>query len=127
MNRSVVILSIAFLFIFLLSTCYYDSQEYLFPRVNNQCDTTNVTFSLSVKPILQNSCYGCHSNSTSAFGGNIRLEDYADVNSRVTDGRLIGSVTHSGGYSPMPMGAAKLEDCKITIIQKWIDSGSPDN
>lgn len=108
----------------LLSTCYYDSEEYLYPRVNNTCDTTQVTFAHGVKPILQNSCFSCHSNATSAFGNNIRLEDYADVKSLADNGSLLGSISHSGGYAAMPQGSAKLEDCKITIVRKWIEAGA---
>jgi hypothetical protein len=127
MIKTIVILCITAIFVLLLSTCYYDSEEYLFPRTDNNCDTTNVTFALSVKPILQNSCYPCHSNSTSALGRNIRLEDYTDVAARVSDGHLMGSISHTSGYIPMPQGAPKLEECKIVIIQKWIESGFPNN
>lgn len=113
--------------IMLVPACYYDSEEYLYPQLGNPCDTANVTFSLSVKPMLQNFCYSCHSNSTSSLGGNIRLEDYADVKLRADDGSLYGSISHSGGFSPMPMGAAKLQDCNIVLVQKWIDTGTPNN
>jgi len=115
----------------LLSTCFYDSEEYLYPQFNNLCDTTSgITFDKSVKPILNFDCYGCHSNKTALKeGAGIKLEDYPDVKKKVTDGKLIGSITHSGCCSPMPwpLGASKLEDCKITIIQKWILSDAPDN
>ncbi len=113
--------------IMLVTACYYDSEEYLYPQLGNPCDTANVTFSLSVKPLLQSYCYGCHSNSTSSLGGNIRLEDYADVKIRADDGSLYGSISHSGGFSTMPLGAAKLQDCKIALVQKWIDTGAPNN
>jgi len=122
-----VIFSSAVLIMASFSTCYYDSEEYLYPQVNNACDTTNVTYSLVVKPILENNCYGCHSNTSSSLGGNVRLEDYADVMIRVSNGSLIGTVSHSSGFVPMPQGAPKLEECKITTIQLWIDDGSPNN
>jgi hypothetical protein len=113
--------------IVLLQKCYYDSEEYLYPRTDSECDTANITYSGSVKPILQNNCYGCHSNSTSSFGGNIRLEDYADVKIRADNGSLVGSITHSGGFSPMPKGAAKLQDCDIAVVQRWVEAGAPNN
>jgi len=113
--------------ILLVPGCYYDSEEYLYPQLGNQCDTTNVTFGLSVKPLLESYCYGCHSNSTSSLGGNIRLEDYADVKTRADNGSLLGSISYSAGFSPMPMGAAKLENCNIAIVQKWIDTGTLNN
>lgn len=111
----------------MLSACFYDSEEFLFPETDNTCDTTQITFALGVKPILQNSCYSCHSNSTSSLGNNIRLEDYADVKTRADNGSLLGSISHSGGYAAMPSGSAKLEDCKITLIRKWIEDGAPNN
>ena len=119
---------ISFVVILLLSSsCYYDSEEYLYPQINGTCDTTNFTFTGGVKPILLNSCYGCHSNSTSASGNGIKLEDYADVKLKADDGSLLGSIAHSPGYSPMPLNAPKLESCSITVVQKWIESGASNN
>jgi uncharacterized membrane protein len=110
-----------------VSTCYYDSQEYLFPQLNNTCDTSQYTFALSVKPILQNNCYSCHSNSTASFGGNVKLENYADVKTAADNGSLLGTLEQTGNYPAMPQGASKLDACKITIIRKWIQSGAMNN
>ena len=111
-----------------LPSCYYDSKEFLYPQVDSTCDTTNITFSGSVLPILDHSCLSCHGNNTAAsFGGSIKLENYSDVMLRVDDGKLMGSIKHQGGYSPMPKGSSQLESCKITIIQKWIEQGAPNN
>jgi hypothetical protein len=118
------------LFVFLLvllNNCYYDSEEYLYPSLNSQCDTTNVTFSVSVKNILSNNCLSCHSNSNSSAGGNIQLENYADVKSMADNGRLMGSVLHKSGYSPMPKNGGSLSDCDITILKKWIEAQTPNN
>jgi len=123
MKTLILVLCVLFILI-VVSECYYDSEEYLYPRF---CDTTNITFAQSVKPILQDHCYFCHSNSTFSNGGGIRLEDYADVKTKADDGSLLGSITHTTGFSAMPMGTGKLEDCKITFIQTWIGAGSPDN
>jgi hypothetical protein len=109
------------------SSCYYDSEEYLFPNTSSQCDTTDVTYSKSVVPIIQNSCLSCHSNSTAALGGNIKLEDYADVKLRADDHRLLGSIEHQSGYSPMPQGSKKLDDCKISTVRIWVNAGAPNN
>jgi hypothetical protein len=111
-----------------MAGCYYDSEEYLFPQISTQCDTVNFTFSNAVNPILQNNCLACHgNNSAGAYGGNIKLEKYDDVKARVDDHRLIGSIAHEAGYFPMPMGASKLDNCKITTVKKWADSGAPNN
>jgi hypothetical protein len=118
-----------FLFIILLmSSCYYDSKELLYPQTNYNCDTTNVTYSSSVVPVLEQYCLGCHNNtSASSLGGNLKLENYPDVKIRVDDGSLLGAIRQESGYSAMPKGASKIDNCKITIIEKWVESGAANN
>jgi hypothetical protein len=114
----------------LLTCCYYDSVEDLYPDVNLDIlnDTTTVTFSGTIKPLLETNCYSCHSNSTaSAKGKNIFLEDYPDVKSAADDGSLYGSVSWAPYYARMPKNANKLPDIKIAQLKKWIDSGSPND
>jgi len=119
----IILLSILF-----FSGCYYDSQEYMFPQLGSDCDTTNVTYSGTVQPILSSSCLSCHSNSTAAsYGANIKLENYSDVLIRVNDGKLYGSIAQTGSFSPMPKNSSKLSDCKISSVKIWIDAGAPNN
>lgn len=119
----IILLSILF-----FSGCYYDSQEYMFPQLGSDCDTTNVTYSGTVQPILSSSCLSCHSNSIAAsYGANIKIEDYSDVLLRANDGKLYGSISQSGGFSPMPKNSAKLNDCKIKSVKIWIDAGALNN
>jgi mono/diheme cytochrome c family protein len=89
------------------------------------CDTSNVTFSAYVFPVMQNYCLGCH-NGYGASGG-INLNAYQDVKTVALDGRLYGVITHATGYSPMPQNSAKLSDCRIAKIKAWIDAGAPNN
>jgi hypothetical protein len=91
----------------------------------NACgDTVNITYSLSVKPTISNKCVGCHSG-TSPQGG-IDLSSYTGVKTVVTNGKLWGSVSHSPGYLPMPVGGSLLP-CELVQIQKWIMQGAPNN
>jgi hypothetical protein len=92
---------------------------------DGDCDTTNVTFSGTVWPIIQNSCYGCHSGSNP--GGNIFLRNHADVAAAVNSGRLWGAVNHEPGFSRMPKVGPKLPECNLAAIRIWIDEGMPDN
>ncbi len=111
-----------------VSACYYDSEEYLFPQSAGQCDTSNVTYTNSVVPILQNYCLACHSNANApTLGGNYRLQDYADVKARADDQKLYGSIAQLTGYLPMPQNSSKLDDCKIATIKKWISAGAANN
>lgn len=89
------------------------------------CDTAVFTFSAAVKPILDNKCAGCHNPAN--LGGNIDLSTYASVRLVALNGKLNGSVSHQPGYSPMPKNAAKLSDCEIRQVQKWIAAGSLNN
>jgi mono/diheme cytochrome c family protein len=90
-----------------------------------ECDTVNVTFSQTVWPIVQGSCFGCH-NGPAPQGG-INLDNYNNVVAVANTGQLMGAINHDPGYSPMPQNGAKLSDCKIAQIQKWINDGTPDN
>lgn len=89
------------------------------------CDTTNFRFSTAVSVITNTYCVGCHSGS--APSGGINLSSYAGVAAAAQSGRLYNAITHAAGYSPMPKDAAKLSDCQITQIRKWIQSGTPNN
>jgi hypothetical protein len=116
------------LFLGLFSGCYYDSEEFLYPEINPQCDTTNVTYSGSVQSVLLSYCLSCHSNTTaSALGGNIKLEDYSDVKGLADNGRLVGAIQHDPGYSAMPKGENKLNDCTVSTFRIWIANGAPNN
>lgn len=88
-------------------------------------DTVNVTYSLSIKPIIANKCQGCHSG-TSPQGG-IDLSTYTGVQTQTNNGKLWGSVNWSAGFVTMPQGGAKLSTCELTQIHKWITMGAPNN
>ncbi len=94
-------------------------------RCDEDCDTTNVTFSGSVWPIISTRCTGCHTGS--GAGGGVHLANYSDVVAAANNGSLMGSIRHEAGYSPMPKNSGKLPDCKINTIQIWINNGMPND
>ena len=59
-----------------MSGCYYDSVPVLYPNAS-VCDTTNVTYSKTIQPILSSQCYTCHEGSTPT--GGLILTDYNSV------------------------------------------------
>jgi len=120
MNRLILALSIALI----LNSCYYDSVQELYP-VTVPCDTTNVTYSQDVWPVIGANCTSCHSGS--APSGNILLSNYDEIVVQAKNGNLIGAITHAPGYSPMPKDGSQLPPCNITHIQVWINNGTPDN
>jgi len=113
------------LVLFILSGCYYDSEEALYGTPNTVCDISVTKFSTEIKPILQSNCLTCHSNaSATGNGGGIRLQDYADVKTQVNNGKLIGSIEHRAGFSAMPKGGGLISACNILVINTWITKGS---
>jgi hypothetical protein len=120
------VLAVSALIAFICITCYYDNEEYLYPELNNACDTTSVTFSGTISVILSNNCLSCHSNSTAAnFGNNIQLEDWVDVKSR--NQAVLGSIKYESGFSRMPKSGAKLNNCLISQFTIWVNNDAPNN
>jgi len=106
--------------------CYYDKEDLLYPQFNTNCDTINVTYKSSVTSILSSYCYNCHGNSVaSSYGGNIKLQDYADVKSNID--KIYGAINHQNGYKAMPNGGGKINVCALKTIQIWKDAGTPNN
>jgi len=89
------------------------------------CDTTNVTYSATVAPILQTYCVGCHSGSAPA--GGIVLNQYNGAAAVAVSGQLVGAITHAPGFTAMPLGGAMVPSCEIEQITKWVDDGAPNN
>ncbi len=128
MNQIVKIAIFVFVVISVAS-CYYDNKDQMYPQVvATACDTSSVTYSVTVKTILTNNCNGCHSTAAAASsGGGIALDTYTGVKAYVTNGKLYGSIAQNGTASPMPKNMAKLDNCTINKIAVWINRGALNN
>ncbi len=92
------------------------------------CDTNKYTFAVGVAPIMQKYCYGCHATAVAATSGKgVILDTYSGVLGQAQNGKLLGDLNHLSGFYYMPLGGAKLSDCQITQIKKWIDNGALNN
>jgi hypothetical protein len=87
------------------------------------CDSVNVTYTMSINPIIQAWCIGCHGGSKPASG--LSLETYEEVVACANSNRLMGSIRQESGYTAMPQGGGKLSSCEIALFQKWINIGTP--
>ncbi len=124
--KSTFILVVIGLLILLLVSatgCYYDKEEILYP--DSACDTSAVSYSTSVLPVLSANCNGCHGGATPSAG--IRLDLYTGVKQQADNGRLLGSISHNPIFSPMPKNGNKLSDCNIAKVRKWIAGGALNN
>lgn len=89
------------------------------------CDTSNVSYSGTIKSIISMKCQGCHGSSSP--GGGHDFGTYTGVKARIDDGKLWGAINHMPGYSAMPKNGSKLSACELSQIKKWIDAGAPNN
>src|SRR3982751_4828660 len=113
----IIIYTVFIVSIAVLTGCYYDKEELLYPP--NNCDTTNITYTNTISTIISNNaCFTCHSGSQ-PFGG-FSLEGYANVKAKVTDHRLLGALKHTQGFAPMPQGMNMLTQCEINKVEAWI-------
>lgn len=86
------------------------------------CDSSDIRFSSRIVPILEQHCNSCHS---SAFpSGGVNTDRYEGVKAIALNGKLVGSVSHDGTASPMPLGRPKLSQCQISAIITWVREGS---
>lgn len=116
----------ALLCISMFSSCYYDKEDYLYGTTT--CNASGASFSATVLPIMNQRCNSCHSsNAAASAGAGIILDNYNSVKTYVTNGKLLGSINHSSGYSPMPKGGGSLTSCEIAKVTDWVNSGAPNN
>ena len=104
---------------YFVTSCYNDSEEGLFPGsyINTSCDTLNVTFSGSIKPIIEGNCITCHSSQLPT------LNNYSNISSNAS--AILKSIRREGA-SPMPP-TTSLDDCSVKKFEIWINSGKPNN
>lgn len=107
----------------LFAGCYYDTEEALYPEFSNSCDTTAVTFTGTIVPILNNSCSSCHSDANVSFGGGIHLQKYADV--KTNSPKVIPAIDGTGP-KPMPPNG-NLNACGVAQFKIWVNKGMPEN
>jgi hypothetical protein len=107
-----------------VSSCEYHNEETLYPMV---CDSTAVTYSLSVAPIIAHNCLNPECHGGDALESGIPLEGYDNVKATVDSERLLGSIRHESSFSFMPKNSGKLSDCDITTIELWVADGAPNN
>jgi mono/diheme cytochrome c family protein len=83
-----------------------------------QCDTSNVTYTGTIYPILDQYCLFCHSGANPE--GGLDFTDYNQLAFVAENGALLGAIKHLQGYSPMPKDGNQLDSCKIRQIEIWI-------
>lgn len=102
-----------------ISSCYNDKEELLYPSSFGACDSANATNYASIKTIIDAKCAtsGCHISG----GTSPDLSNYTSVaasKDRVMQRACIDK--------NMPAGAP-LSACEIGKLTHWINLGAPQN
>ncbi len=91
----------------------------------SECDTTSVTFSGSILPLLNSTCAGCHSGSSPS--GGVSLTNHAEVVAAIGSNNLMPSIRQEAGASVMPPAGNPLNECQVQLFEIWIAEGMPNN
>lgn len=92
---------------------------------NNGCDTSSVSFSADVNPVIETYCRSCHSGNNPS--GGVSLDNYENIKTNAENGKIYGAISWSDGFVMMPQGGDQLDDCTIQKIKAWIDDGANNN
>ena len=121
-NKTWVLILLPVLF---LASCYYDKEDKLYDSyyAAKNCDTTTVTYTLTIVPILTARCAtsGCH---TAGGAGNGNFDTYAGVKAKVDNGSLVNRTLV---LMNMPSSGTALTTCQMAQIKKWVQLGAPNN
>jgi hypothetical protein len=118
-KRLFVIIAAGFIFSSFFLSCYYDSEEVLYPSFG--CDTTNVTYQSKISVMISNYCISCHSGPFPE--GSVSLSTYMEVMS--FEPRITPAIKHTGPY-PMPLNGGMLNECTLNQWDIWVRTGMPE-
>jgi hypothetical protein len=90
----------------------------------NYCDSIHVTFSGTIRSIVENNCKSCHSGTAPSAG--LLLNTYDDVKTAMVSKHLIDHLLEQNDYSLMPQ-SGPLSTCNIAQFKKWYNDGLPNN
>ncbi len=132
MKRSVII-GLVCIAIIAINSCSNNKYDKLYPITTTQvvtCDTSTISYSKDIVPIVQNYCYtpgaGCHDAYGAATSG-YNFTTYAGIQGVSLSRLLLGDINWASGNNEMPKNAAKLSACDINKFTRWINQGALNN
>jgi hypothetical protein len=114
--KSIVFLAVCICL--MMSACYYDKAEELYPSNFNQNDTGAVTYTNYIAPLITSNCAssGCHATKFPILG------DYPKLKTIIDNGTFKNRVMVQRNMPPGGLTASAY-----VKIQKWLDAGAPNN
>jgi hypothetical protein len=107
-----------FLLVSIPAACYYDNEVEQYGV--SACDTTAISFSQDILPIINGNCISCHTpggqQESSPFTNHSEIKTYG--------AGMVERVNGVGGIMP-PDGS--IPSCDKLKIEAWVKAGAPNN
>ncbi len=87
------------------------------------CSGTAYTYATDIKPILNESCNGCHGPVKKRGGLDFTIDEV--LYSQAKSGKVVCAINQVKGCEAMPQYNPKLPDETIKRIECWVNSGMP--
>ena len=127
MKKKPILLLLTLLSLFLINCKHSPNIDSIVPPPPPPgCDSTNVTYTGTIQPILAQSCYSCHSGIPPSSG--FHLDTYEDAKNQAIIGHMMNRIRQDSidFYPPMPKPpSTKLSNCEIAQFQRWITLNFP--
>ena len=110
-----------------LAGCYNDSYDKLYPTPTKPatCDTTTISYTHDIVPILNTNCNSASCHAPSGSSG-YDLTDTVTLQGVALGGILVNDInfTPTGRNHDMPKDLPKLGSCDINKITRWVNLGA---
>ena len=115
--------------------CYNDKYDKLYPlptTTTTTCDTTTITYTHDILPIITASCYntstgGCHGTGTTS---GYDYTTFSVLQNNALSGWVVQDINFAAtgrGHNNMPLNGSKLSACDINKITRWVNQGALNN
>ena len=115
--------------------CYNDKYDKLYPATTantTTCDTTTITYSHDIQPIISANCFspgnGCHDAAGSSTSG-YDYTNFSVLQSNALAGWVVSDINFAPtrGHNNMPKNGTQLSACDINKVTRWVNEGAPNN
>lgn len=115
LKLTLIFAMLTFMAIFMMNSCKNDNEEELYGNDTIPCDTSNVTYSGTMKSFFDAQCTSCH------YDGNQYpfLENFATAHDyAISNGNTLFTKIKDGHQG------TNVTVCEKIQLQKWINSGA---
>ncbi|MEQ8360205.1 MAG: hypothetical protein RH860_12005 [Cytophagales bacterium] len=118
-HRIIKLVLILFAFTAVISSCYYDNEEELYPG-EIVCNTDSLSYDANIATIINTKCAlpACH--------GGPQNPNFTDFNS-VSQNKDRIKVRAVEQMTMPPSSVTPLSECEIKQLESWINAGAPQN